>query len=69
LDQGPGIDEQQLPYLFLQRIQARVQDRLHGSGLGLAICKQLCEWHGGTIWVRSQLDQGSVFSFVIPDNY
>lgn len=68
-DQGPGIEEQQLPYIFLQRVQARVQDRLHGSGLGLAICKHLCEWHGGTIWVRSQLDQGSIFSFVIPDDH
>ncbi|WP_176736257.1 sensor histidine kinase [Oligoflexus tunisiensis] len=67
VDQGRGIEEQHLPYIFMQRTQTKAQDRQHGSGLGLAICKNLCEWHGGTIWVRSRPRKGSTFCFVIPD--
>jgi signal transduction histidine kinase len=67
VDQGRGIEEQHLPFIFMQRTQTDAQDRQQGSGLGLAICKKLCEWHGGTIWVRSRARKGSTFCFVIPD--
>ena len=37
-----------------------------GTGLGLAIAKQLVETQGGTINVKSKIDEGSTFSFILP---
>lgn len=67
-DNGRGIPADRLPFVFMQRVQAAAGDRKSGHGLGLAICKQLCEFHGGTIWVNSELGRGTTFSFALPKN-
>ena len=48
-DHGPGIDEEDLPYVFDRFYRARSARGLPGSGLGLAIVKQVAETHGGTV--------------------
>lgn len=37
-----------------------------GSGFGLVLCSELVERHNGRIWVESELDKGSVFTFLLP---
>jgi two-component system phosphate regulon sensor histidine kinase PhoR len=37
-----------------------------GSGLGLSIVKHIIEAHGETIHVRSKIDVGSTFGFMLP---
>jgi two-component system sensor histidine kinase MprB len=48
-DHGPGIAEEDLPYVFDRFYRARTARGLPGSGLGLAIVKQVADAHGGQV--------------------
>jgi two-component system sensor histidine kinase MprB len=48
-DHGPGIDEDDLPYVFDRFYRARSARKLPGSGLGLAIVRQVADAHGGDV--------------------
>ncbi len=67
-DTGIGIHPEKLDTIFESFTQAEssITRRFGGTGLGLTICKRLCEAMGGRIWVESEPDRGSVFSFEIP---
>jgi two-component system, OmpR family, sensor histidine kinase MprB len=56
-DHGPGIPEEDLPYVFDRFYRARAARGMPGSGLGLAIVKQVAESHGGDV-VAEQADGG-----------
>jgi two-component system, OmpR family, sensor histidine kinase MprB len=56
-DHGPGIDADDLPFVFDRFYRAPSARRLPGSGLGLAIVRQVAEAHGGTI-TAEQADGG-----------
>ncbi|WP_053363991.1 ATP-binding protein [Bacillus sp. FJAT-27251] len=67
-DEGPGIPEEDLPFLFerfYKGDKSRTRGR-SGTGLGLAIAKDIIEAHSGSISVNSKLGQGTTFSFFIP---
>lgn len=64
-DSGPGIPEDQRPYIFDRFWQARRAAR-SGAGLGLAICKGIVERHGGRISVGSEMGVGTTLRFTIP---
>jgi len=67
-DTGPGISAEDQARVFDKFIQVgdTLTDKPHGTGLGLTICREIVEWHGGRIWVESQLGKGSTFLFTIP---
>jgi GGDEF domain-containing protein/anti-sigma regulatory factor (Ser/Thr protein kinase) len=67
-DTGPGIDKKDLPQLFdkFQQFGHPVSGEEKGTGLGLAIVKGIVELHKGKIWVESQVNAGTKFTFVLP---
>ena len=67
-DNGPGIQDRDLPRLFERffRVEQSRNRNEGGSGLGLAIVKHIVETqHNQTINVRSTPDVGSTFSFTL----
>jgi PAS domain S-box-containing protein len=68
VDTGIGIptgEEQSIFDKFYQA-QNRKLGKMTGTGLGLTFCKQVIEAHGGQIWAKSNPQQGSTFSFILP---
>jgi PAS domain S-box-containing protein len=66
-DTGIGIPEGKLAKIFENFQQAsRETSRLYGgTGLGLAIVKHLVEAQGGNINVKSKINEGTTFSFIL----
>ena len=67
-DNGLGITEEHLPYLFesFYRVGNIKDTSIQGSGLGLSFVKTVIQRHGGDVWVESVPDEGSTFGFWIP---
>ncbi len=66
-DTGLGLSEQEITRLFtpFERLKAE-RTTVEGTGLGLALSKGLVQAMGGTIGVRSRLDEGSTFWIDLP---
>ena len=64
-DHGKGIEEKYLPKLFDRYFKVPGTYERSGTGLGLAISKEFIEAQGGTIQVKSILNEGSIFSFTL----
>jgi two-component system sensor histidine kinase ResE len=65
-DDGPGIDDRELPYLFDKYRRVRGTQQIDGAGLGLYIVRHLIEAHGGSVTVCSTPGEGSVFTIHLP---
>ncbi|MDR1616240.1 MAG: response regulator [Syntrophomonadaceae bacterium] len=64
-DTGIGITAEQMPRLFhsFEQADKSTSRKFGGTGLGLSISKHIVELMGGKIWAKSELGQGSEFSF------
>jgi signal transduction histidine kinase len=67
-DNGSGISEEVLPYIFERFYRAdRARSRSEGgSGLGLAIALQIAVLHGGTLTAGNDPQGGAVFTLSLP---
>lgn len=69
IDNGIGIPEKDLPYIFerFYRSDLSRNKNTGGSGIGLTITKTFVEAHGGKIYAESKLNEGTIFTVVLPN--
>ena len=65
-DSGPGIPDDQLPYLFDRFYRADPSRSTPGTGLGLAIAKQIVARHGGSLTAENAPTGGARFTLRLP---
>ncbi len=69
IDQGPGIDPRDIPFIFDRFYRAPDMARnTKGAGLGLYLTRAIIEAHDGRIWVDSGYEKGGKICFSLPRN-
>jgi PAS domain S-box-containing protein len=63
-DNGMGIEPEYHERIF--RLFDKLDITSDGTGVGLALVKRIIEFHGGRIWVQSEVGRGSRFCFTLP---
>jgi PAS domain S-box-containing protein len=66
VDNGPGIPVDVQTRLFERFYRVKEASQERGSGLGLAIVRSVIEAHGGSVYVRSRVGEGSTFGLALP---
>jgi signal transduction histidine kinase len=67
-DTGIGIPEEDMARLFTEFFRAENAKALaeEGTGLGLVIVKEVLDFLGGSISVRSKVGEGTTFTCLLP---
>ncbi|MBY0293600.1 MAG: PAS domain S-box protein [Alphaproteobacteria bacterium] len=65
-DNGIGIDAKYHKKIFELFVRLNPPSKYEGTGMGLSLSKKIIEAHGGRLWVKSSLNNGSQFLFTLP---
>ena len=64
IDNGPGISEEDMPYIK-EKFYKGKNSKSH-TGLGLSICDEIVKLHGGTMEIKSKLGEGTSVTVSLP---
>jgi PAS domain S-box-containing protein len=68
-DHGIGISEEDQEHLFSSFFRGKNATNIQGTGLGLHIVKRYLDLMGGSVALKSKLEEGTTVSLTIPVNY
>ena len=68
-DTGIGIapEDQEAIFDEFRQVGTDYARKREGTGLGLTLARKFVELHGGKLWVKSDVGQGSTFTFALPE--
>jgi signal transduction histidine kinase len=68
VDSGCGILKEAQERIFEEfyRVDNLINQQTKGTGLGLSLVKNIVEAHGGKVWVKSTVGEGTTFSLTLP---
>ena len=67
-DNGIGVVENEFEKIFEKFYRSPESQKVNrkGLGLGLYIARELVQYQGGKVWLKSELEKGSTFYFTLP---
>jgi len=65
-DNGPGIDGKYFEKIFQMFQTLAPRDERESTGIGLAVVKKILDLCGGSVWIESNVGEGTTFFFTLP---